>query len=177
MHHHRVWWYLCSTQHTTSLCFCACAGRLGPAGDFRVVWPTVEEVKNSVEGWFAGCSIPGALCCLYSIFQFILQHVASIRFFGMCHLCCSLRACLCMQEPREAAFAAGTHANVLKTDKGLSTPILQPFWCRFDGAPATAGRQHAMPHIKSYLRHSCALKLTIKYLGTILSQYFTSRHL
>ncbi|EIE25781.1 tyrosyl-DNA phosphodiesterase [Coccomyxa subellipsoidea C-169] len=82
------------------------AGRLGPAADFRVVWPTVEEVKNSVEGWFAGCSIPG------------------------------------------------THANVLKTDKGLSTPILQPFWCRFDGAPATAGRQHAMPHIKSYLRHS-----------------------
>ncbi|KAK9915663.1 hypothetical protein WJX75_002388 [Coccomyxa subellipsoidea] len=82
------------------------AGRLGPAPDFRVVWPTVEEVKNSVEGWFAGCSIPG--------------------------------------PPK----------NVLKTDKGSSTPILQPFLCNFDGAPATAGRQHAMPHIKSYLRHS-----------------------
>ncbi len=36
------------------------AGRLGPASDFRVVWPTVEEVKGSVEGWFAGVSIPGA---------------------------------------------------------------------------------------------------------------------
>ncbi|BDA43991.1 Tyrosyl-DNA phosphodiesterase 1 [Coccomyxa sp. Obi] len=81
-------------------------GRLGPASDFRVVWPTVEEVKGSVEGWFAGVSIPGS------------------------------------------------HDNVLKTDAGSSVPMLQPFWCKFDGAPATAGRQNAMPHIKTYLRHS-----------------------
>lgn len=30
----------------------------GPAG-LKIVWPTVEEVQNSNEGWFAGCSIPG----------------------------------------------------------------------------------------------------------------------
>ena len=25
-----------------------------------MVWPTVSAVRDSNEGWFAGCSIPGA---------------------------------------------------------------------------------------------------------------------
>ena len=35
------------------------AGPLGKPEDFRVVWPTVQSVRESNEGWFAGCSIPG----------------------------------------------------------------------------------------------------------------------
>ena len=42
----------------------------------------------------------------------------------------------------------------MKADKGASRPLLQPFWCRFDGSPA--GRQDRMPHIKSYTRFRCA---------------------
>lgn len=30
----------------------------GPSG-LHLVWPTVVEVRNSMEGWFAGGSIPG----------------------------------------------------------------------------------------------------------------------
>lgn len=47
-----------------------CAGRCGdqklhaPPGGWsgagvHLVWPTVSEVQNSIEGWFAGGSIPG----------------------------------------------------------------------------------------------------------------------
>ena len=36
------------------------AGPLGKPEDFRVVWPTVSAVRDINEGWFAGCSIPGA---------------------------------------------------------------------------------------------------------------------
>jgi tyrosyl-DNA phosphodiesterase-1 len=31
----------------------------GPAG-LQLIWPTVEEVRGSVEGWAAGVSIPGS---------------------------------------------------------------------------------------------------------------------
>lgn len=34
-------------------------GRLLGTGDISIVWPTVEEVRNSLEGWMAGSSIPG----------------------------------------------------------------------------------------------------------------------
>ena len=35
---------------------CTTAGHLP---EFEFVWPTVEEVQNSNEGWAAGGSIPG----------------------------------------------------------------------------------------------------------------------
>lgn len=62
----------------------------------------------------------------------------------------------------------GSYVNVLKADKGMNTPLLQPFWCRFDGSPATAGRQTAMPHIKTYLRHSCA---QLSHASTLVFAY------
>ena len=37
----------------------ASAGVMGPPQSFKVVWPTVAEVKGSIEGWFAGVSVPG----------------------------------------------------------------------------------------------------------------------
>ena len=61
-----------------------------------------------------------------------------------------------LARSRGCHLYAGTHINVLKADTGSSTPMLQPFWCKYDGATVTAGRQTAMPHIKSYTRHSCA---------------------
>jgi tyrosyl-DNA phosphodiesterase-1 len=65
-----------------------------PAG-LHLVWPTVEEVQNSVEGWFAGRSIPG-------------------------------------------------RADKVRRD------FLQQHYRRWGGA--SAGRQRAMPHIKTYAR-------------------------
>ena len=32
-------------------------------------------------------------------------------------------------------------------------PMLKQHWCIWDGKPTAVGRQHAMPHIKTYLRH------------------------
>ncbi|GAB4821749.1 hypothetical protein N2152v2_008795 [Parachlorella kessleri] len=67
----------------------------GPAG-LQLVWPTEVEVRDSLEGWFAGGSIPG------------------------------------------------------RADK-VTRPFLQAFWHRWGGE--AGGRQHAMPHIKTYLRY------------------------
>jgi tyrosyl-DNA phosphodiesterase-1 len=76
---------------------------LGPpaagAGGLALVWPAAEEVRDSIEGWFAGRSIPGPA------------------------------------------------ANV-------SRAHLAPLYRRWGGAPA--GRQRAMPHIKSYCRYDPA---------------------
>jgi len=39
------------------------AGKLGPgaagAKGLQLVWPTVEEIRASVEGWRGGASLPG----------------------------------------------------------------------------------------------------------------------
>jgi hypothetical protein len=66
---------------------------------FQLVWPTVEEVRNSVEGWAAGASVPGP-------------------------------------------------------EKNVSKPFLQGLWHPWGGA--AAGRQRAMPHMKSYTRYRWA---------------------
>ncbi|KAK9840422.1 hypothetical protein WJX74_009663 [Apatococcus lobatus] len=68
-----------------------------PPPEFQLIWPTVEEVQNSNEGWAAGGSIPGSV-------------------------------------------------------QNVSKPFLQPFWRRFGGHPA--GRQRAMPHMKTYTRYT-----------------------
>lgn len=67
----------------------------GGLAGLRLVWPTTEEVRNSVEGWFAGGSIPG-------------------------------------------------YPDKVRKD------FLQRHYCRWGGE--MAGRQRAMPHIKSYTR-------------------------
>ena len=41
--------------HSASMC----AAALGPPSNFYPVWPTVEEVRKSYEGWRAGGSLPG----------------------------------------------------------------------------------------------------------------------
>ena len=39
------------------------AGKLGPSGKgvegLQLVWPTVQEIRDSVEGWRGGASVPG----------------------------------------------------------------------------------------------------------------------
>ena len=32
---------------------------MGKPENFRAVWPTIDGVRESNEGWYAGCSIPG----------------------------------------------------------------------------------------------------------------------
>ena len=34
------------------------AGAAGPQG-FQLIWPTVQEIRDSVEGWRGGASVPG----------------------------------------------------------------------------------------------------------------------
>lgn len=67
----------------------------GRAG-LQLLWPTVEEVRNSVEGWAAGASVPGPA-------------------------------------------------------KNVQKPFLQPYYHPWGGT--AAGRQRAMPHMKSYTRY------------------------
>ncbi|CAG9462817.1 unnamed protein product [Pedinophyceae sp. YPF-701] len=69
---------------------------MGPVG-MRIIWPTVAEVQNSLEGWVAGASIPGS-------------------------------------------------------SRNVNRGHLVPRFCRYAGAPV--GLQRAMPHIKTYARHS-----------------------
>lgn len=69
----------------------------GRAG-FQLLWPTVEEVRNSVEGWAAGASVPGPA-------------------------------------------------------KNVQKPFLQAYYHPWGGT--AAGRQRAMPHMKSYTRYRC----------------------
>ena len=42
---------------------------------------------------------------------------------------------------------------MLRAAKGSTVPMLKQHWCVWDGNPTAVGRQHAMPHIKTYLRH------------------------
>jgi tyrosyl-DNA phosphodiesterase-1 len=63
--------------------------------DVHLIWPSAEEVQNSLEGWFAGRSIPGPA-------------------------------------------------------QNVNKEFLQPHYRRFGGN--VAGRQRAMPHMKSYTR-------------------------
>ncbi|KAG2424634.1 hypothetical protein HXX76_014359 [Chlamydomonas incerta] len=73
----------------------------GPPGSgplpLSVVWPAVSEVRNSLEGWFAGVSIPGPA-------------------------------------------------------KNVRKPFMGRYYCTWGGE--AAGRQRAMPHIKTYGRYS-----------------------
>jgi tyrosyl-DNA phosphodiesterase 1 len=71
------------------------SGGVADASNVHLIWPTTEEVQNSIEGWFAGGSIPGY------------------------------------------------------PDK-VNRDFLQKFYRRFGGN--VAGRQRAMPHMKSYTR-------------------------
>lgn len=34
------------------------AGAAGPQG-FQLIWPTVQDIRDSVEGWRGGASVPG----------------------------------------------------------------------------------------------------------------------
>lgn len=56
------------------------------------------------------------------------------------------------QSDKMSAFA-GAATNVLRAAKGSTEPMLKQHWCVWDGRPSAVGRQHAMPHIKTYLRH------------------------
>ncbi|GMH40675.1 hypothetical protein BSKO_08579 [Bryopsis sp. KO-2023] len=67
------------------------------AAGMQIVWPRVSEVRESIEGWAAGYSIPGYV-------------------------------------------------------KNVAKPFLRPFFHRYGGSPA--GRQRAMPHIKTFVRYS-----------------------
>lgn len=70
-------------------------GGAADPSNIHLIWPTVEEVQNSIEGWFAGGSIPG-------------------------------------------------YPDKVQRD------FLQHYYRRFGGQ--VAGRQRAMPHMKSYTR-------------------------
>ena len=50
---------------------------------------------------------------------------------------------------RQAPSACPGHdKSVFKKEK--NRPLLQPYWCKYDGTPA--GRRDRMPHMKSYTR-------------------------
>eukprot|EP00897_Mesotaenium_endlicherianum_P008277 jgi/Mesen1/7478/ME000039S06689 len=70
---------------------------LGPASGVRCVWPTVEDVRNSLEGYGAGGSICGPA-------------------------------------------------------KNVDRPVVRSRWARWHAE--SSGRSRAMPHIKTFLRHS-----------------------
>jgi len=71
------------------------SGGVADPSNIHLIWPTAEEVQNSIEGWFAGGSIPG-------------------------------------------------YPEKVQRD------FLQQYYRRFGGQ--VAGRQRAMPHMKSYTR-------------------------
>ena len=52
-------WLHILLQNVSDNPWLSCAGVMGPPQSFKVVWPTIAEVKNSIEGWFAGVSVPG----------------------------------------------------------------------------------------------------------------------
>ena len=69
-------------------------------------------------------------------------------------LCIILKGCAQAEESAHTRMShAGSAANVLRAAKGSTVPMLKQHWCVWDGNPAAVGRQHAMPHIKTYLRH------------------------
>ena len=59
----------------------------------------------------------------------------------------------CDMQLEAPSLPVGSAANVLRAVKGSSEPILKPHWCVW---ASPVGRQHAMPHIKTYLRHRYA---------------------
>ena len=59
-------------------------------------------------------------------------------------------------DRQSPSLPAGSAANVLRAVKGSTEPILKPHWCVWT---SPLGRQHAMPHIKTYLRHRCGSTL------------------
>lgn len=144
------------TRYAKTLPPTSVAERLGSpaagAKGLQLVWTTVEEVRSSLEGWFAGNSIPGPE-----------KNVGKPFLQGYWHrwVVGWVEGWAVWQKERRSPEGKlllmalrGMPCAHMATVQPAPLPT-QPCCCRWSGE--VCGRQRAAPHMKSYLR--CGLLL------------------
>ena len=160
------------SRQLSTCAICGVAGALGLPRRFQVVWPTVEEVQNSAEGWYAGGSIPGApqepliswrgqmlftrnsvmrLCEQYSPqrarsrespFSFIWIRTSGRQMSGL-HSDHPASGRMLHATSCAASACAGSEVNVMRREKGAAGPPAAAALVPLRRRARRAARSHA----------------------------------